>query len=106
MTLVEGWTEIPNAENLRGTVSAGPNKLRVHPDPEPNKVTFRQTLTATQVGTLDTFYLTTLVKGTTVFTEDHPRTAVATTWRFFRRPSVSHLNGNLYTASYELEIMP
>jgi hypothetical protein len=104
--LVEGYSESPPENTIRSANDVGPPKARQRSTTAPRPFTLKQFLTKTQVATLDTFYVTTLGYGASIFDWVHPRTGDAADFRFVSSPSYESLGGTAWMVTLNLELMP
>lgn len=92
---------------LRSPTSRGPAKVRRVQTDGPSPFQFDLNLTADQVESLRTFYVTTTAGGSVSFAHRHPRTrTLETTFRFVAKPQWVLLTPSLYRASVQLELLP
>lgn len=87
-------------------MDAGPAFQRVRYSAVPKPITGTLVLSASLVGTLDTFFHTTLNEGADEFDWYHPRTGVSVSMRFTSPPQYVPHSDDLWTVSLSLEIMP
>ncbi len=106
LTEVENLKETISERSIRSTMDAGPAKVRFNSNAIPDKLTFSQTLTTSQVNDLETFYITTLNGGAVTFDDLHPRLLITKTLRFTEPPSWEHVGGPLWRSQISLEVMP
>jgi len=107
--LDSGYSESPADNVIRSPMDVGPAKLRRRGTSMPQRISWQQILASTNVGSLDTFYITTLAYGSLDFTRVHPRTgSTATTMRFLSPPTYSVVKdspGN-WVVSFDCEVLP
>lgn len=96
---------VPNTV-IRTAMDAGPPKMRQRYTAGIRPFSMSFLLTATQVATLDAFFVTTLSGGSLSFTWVHPRTNNAATFRFVEPPQYSAVSGALYRVIAQMEILP
>jgi hypothetical protein len=104
--LLEGFREATPDTVLRTEMEQGPAKLRQRTTAGVRTLSVGYLLSAAQVATLETFYLTTLSGGAAAFDFTHPRTGAGVSCRFVRPPEYAAVNGNYFRAALELEILP
>ena len=105
LSVVNDYTEEIAERALRTEMDQGPAKVRRLTNAMPDKLKFTQLLTKDQVATLDAFYKTTLVGGSTSFTDTHPRTGASVSLRFTKPPTYQFM-GAIWKAAVELEVLP
>lgn len=104
--LLDGYQESPPATRIRTEMDSGVPKMRNRYSASVRPVTFSTLLTASQVATFDTFYVTTLAGGTLEFEWTNPRTTATVNFRFAAAPVYRQVNLDLYEIRLELEQMP
>jgi hypothetical protein len=100
------FEESAEDNRIRTDVDAGPAKVRPRYSAEVVRVRFDLRLTLTQVGTLETFYKTTLGYGADAFDWTDPRTGAACEFRFINRPAYRNIGGARWRTGIELERLP
>jgi hypothetical protein len=101
-----GYSESPPNNLLRTNMDVGPAKVRKRTLANVRSISGQMTLTAAQVATLDTFFVTTTNYGADAFTWVNPRTGVTATIRFVNPPAYTSLEGGMYSVALSLEILP
>jgi hypothetical protein len=101
-----GYSETAPNNLIRTNMDVGPAKVRKRTLANVRQLTVQFVLTSTQVGYLDTFYVTTTNSGADSFTWTHPRTTSPITLRFVNPPTYTPIEGGLYSVSLSLEILP
>lgn len=103
--LSEGYSETPPNIILRTEMDSGIAKIRRRYTAGVRQLSLSWLLTKTQVGTVDTFYVTTTLYGSLSFNITNPRTGTAVVARFKAPPDYSavDINGRV---SVKLEILP
>lgn len=99
------YQETPPNNLLRTQMDAGPPKVRRRYTAGVRPISFSIPVTKTDTETLDVFYVTTLKDGEQPFDWTHPRTGVATTFKFRREPTYTDF-GAIFYARLDLEILP
>jgi hypothetical protein len=84
--LESGYAEDLPDTNVESKMDAGPDKIRPRFSTANRRFTVVVRMDSSQTATFETFWDTTLKKGSIVFDWVHPRTRVATTYRFRRPP--------------------
>ncbi len=105
LPLLRGWQETAPDTIIRSTVDNGPAKLRQRFTAGVRPFQFGLLLTAAQVATLDTFYVTTLAGGSLPFDWTNARTGGAVSYRFVSPPAYTS-HDQFYHAALSLEVMP
>lgn len=103
--LEEGFSETLGDNTVRYQPDVGPPQLRRRATASPRRITGVMRMTAAQVDTHDTFYVTTLKDGSLSFDWNHPRTGAAATFIYSAPPVYQYRNGHWYV-SRQLEILP
>ncbi len=99
--------ETPPQSLIRTQMDAGVPKVRRRSTATVRQLSFQVMLSASQVSTLDTFFLTTTLGGSEEFDYTHPRTGAAVTARFTAPPTYADANtGDHFLTTIELEILP
>jgi len=104
--LINGYSESAADNLLRTSMDVGPAKQRRRSAAGPRPVSGSLKMTAAQIATFKTFYITTLLGGSLRFSWTDPITAAAVEMRFTGAPSWTAIGGDLYDVSLELEILP
>lgn len=104
--LYDGFEERVPLNTIRTEMEYGPPKVRRRSTAGIRTFALTFALTKSQVASLDTYYVTTLVSGTCQFTGAHPRTGADTSYRFVVPPRYSALSCDIWRASFELEVLP
>lgn len=92
---------------LRTSMESGPPKMRRRSTADFISTPFSFLVTTAEKEILDAFYLTTLSKVLPFDWTDFSVAALPTrAFRFVKAPRYKHLDGNLWTASIELEQLP
>lgn len=105
--LADGYQEPLPEMTIRSEMDAGPAKVRRRFTAAVRTIRCQLALTAAQVTTLDTFYVTTLAGGSLSFDWVHPRTQATVAFRFAAPPQLQpETGGSSWIASLELEILP
>jgi len=104
--LINTFKETVPDNILRTNMDRGVDKVRRRTTANARPIQFAMTLTEAQVSTLETFYVTTLGSGALEFTYVHPRTGDSVSARFAAPPAYSDINGIVYRAEIQLEIIP
>jgi len=101
-----GYDESPPDNLIRSKTDSGPAKIRrrTTANIRPYKTTLR--MTGTQVSTLETFYITTLVGGSLAFDWNEPRSQAVKSFRFVSSPKYSARGGDFWNVSLDLEQLP
>lgn len=104
------WTnyqETPPNLVVRTQMDSGPPKVRRRftAGVRPFKCGF-DVLTATEIATLDDFFLNTTGGGALRFNWIHPRTGVAAELRFVSAPAYTAIGGLSYSVTMDMEILP
>ena len=103
--LLTGYQESVQDTIIRTTMDQGPAKVRQRTTAAVRPIIVTYLLTAAQVTTLESFYVTEVAGGALAFSFTHPRTNAAVTARF-TKPLSYVPNGSLFTVTVALEIMP
>jgi hypothetical protein len=103
---VNSFEESPPQTTLRTQMEIGPDKVRKRFSAGIRPVSFKLILTAVQVATLDTFYVTGTSGGALRFDYTHPRTSAAVKARFIDTPRYKSIDPSYYEADVKLEILP
>jgi len=103
---ISGLSETPPNNVIRTKMEIGPAKMRRRSTSGPRPISGEQILTTAQVATLDTFYVGTLIDGTTAFDWTHPRTGAAVEMRFVSPPTYAPAGGDYWRVMLKLEILP
>src|SRR5690606_8662050 len=101
-----GFHETVPDNVLRSQTDAGPAKLRRRSTSGVRGLTLAYMLSKAEVAALESFYLDTLAGGIVSFTLAHPRTGGNVTCRFKKPPAYVALNGAVFRAGLELEVLP
>jgi hypothetical protein len=104
--LLENFHESAPETIIRTDMDTGPAKIRQRSTAGMRSLSLHYLLSASQVATLESFYLTTLAGGSLSFTFTHPRTVATVSCRFVRPPEYGDNNGSYFKVALELEIMP
>lgn len=104
--LQQGYQEDMPETTIRTQMDEGPAKIRRWGTAAVRNIKAQQTLTTSERAILDTFFNTTIQGGSLRFNWVHPVTKVAAEFRFTRPPVLTAIGADVFTASYELEIMP
>lgn len=91
---------------LRSPMDAGPPKVRPLYRSAPVDIVGDMVMTTAQVATLETFYDTTLDRGTDSFDWFHPRTRAAATFAFSARPGYAALGAGNWRVAMQFRIWP
>lgn len=106
LPLQSGSSETPPKNAIRTEMDAGPAKVRRRYTAAARAFSLRYHMTAAQIGTFDTFYVTTSQGQSLAFTWNHPRTNDACEGRFIpgsaQYSSIDH-EGDV---SVQIEILP
>lgn len=105
-SLLDGHLEAPQGTMLRTEVDAGPPMKRARYTAEVTRFSVPLLLSAAQVATLETFYLTTLGQGVDPFDYEHPRTHAIVEVEFVSRPTYIPAGAGYYRTMLELEMFP
>lgn len=102
----DGYEESPPDNILRTKMDKGPDKIRrrTTANIRPIKTTLR--MTGTQVETLETFYVTTLLSGSLTFDWVEPRSGTTAEYRFVKPPKYTALGSDFWGVAFDLEQMP
>jgi len=103
--LQDGYLEQPPENTIRTKMDVGPPKARRRATSAPRPIKCRQHMTAAQVVTFDTFYVTTLKSGSLPFEWQHPRTGSTVNFMFTEPPSYTPIGAEFYV-DMSLEVMP
>lgn len=107
LVAVDGYGEAPPDTIMRTNMGAGPAKVRRRSTAGIRPLSVLLDLDATQVETLDAFYVETLHGGAVAFDWIHPRTQVAVTLRFVRPPAYRPQGSDAsWRAAVQLEVLP
>ena len=101
------YQESPPKNSINTQPDVGPAKVRPRFTAGVRRVQFSLPLKASEVETLDVFYVTTLKYGSQPFDWKHPRTGADVTMRF--KPGTEPIytdRGDIFIARLELEILP
>lgn len=101
----EGYSESPPNNTIRSRIDSGAAKVRRRFTAGVRQLTVAYALTQTEVGYLDTFYVTTSKSGSLAFNYTHPRTGATVEARFLEPPVYSDFNW-LALATVKLEVLP
>lgn len=105
--LSQSFRETPPDGSLRTQMDKGPAKVRRRSTAMTRQIAFEMALDQDQLDDLDDFFTTTTYSGSDEFTFTHPRTSEVVSARFTSPPNYTDLNnGDYYTATIELEILP
>ena len=105
--LVEDFSESPPDVLIRTQMDAGPARVRPRYTAGVRPIMGKIRCTKTQVATLDTFYVTTLVFGSLPFDWISGRTGATVSYRFTKPPQYKpEGTKDLWTVTLELEVMP
>lgn len=103
----QGYSESLPDTNVETQMDVGAAKIRPRTSTTNRRFTFTVRMDAAQAATFETFWGTTLVNGSAVFDWVHPRTRVATTFRFRRPPPVPRpFGGDAVDYQMNLESVP
>ncbi len=102
----ESYKEQPPANTIRQSMDVGPPKTRQRSTDGPRPISGDMKMTATQISTLDTFYVTTTNHGADAFDWNHPRTAAAVSMLFAAEPEYRPISGIYWQVHLELLILP
>lgn len=91
---------------IRSAMDKGPEVVRRRTTANVQPISFTLRLTVAQRATLETFYNTDTISGSSVFVYSHPLTGVSGNARFVQPPSFSGDATTGIDASIALEIMP
>ncbi len=101
-----GWSEKLPEATIRTDTDSGPAKLRRRFTAATRDVSLPMALTETEATILDDFYVDDAKMGSLRFDWTHPRTGVATEFRFREPPNLTEPANGLYNVTLALEIMP
>jgi len=104
--LVEGFKEAAPDTSIRTQMDTGPARIRPRYTAGVRPIAGKISCDKTQVATVDTFYLTTLLQGSQSFDWAHPRTGVTVSFRFTKPPTYEPAHKDRWTVTLDLEIMP
>ena len=104
--LSDGYSETEDNNIIRTKMGTGPAKIRRRATAVPSKIGVAYILDKTQIAILDDFYSATLKSGSLSFNYTHPRTSVVENTRFLKPPEYSSQNGEYFSVSLQLEILP
>ena len=102
--LLGGYSESPPNMVIASSTDTGPGKVRLRTTAGVRPLQWSFILTAAQVASLDTFFITTIKGGSLSFTATDPRTSVSGTYRMKGYDLTR--NGLLYSASVEILLLP
>lgn len=103
--LVSGFLETLPNNVLRSKMDVGPAKLRRISTAADRPITGQIYMSAAQVATHDTFYVTTLKSGSLPFDWTDPRTDASVSFRYFGLPTYER-SGVDWIVSIKLELLP
>jgi hypothetical protein len=103
--LLENWQETPPNLIIRTSMEVGVPKVRRRATTGPRAMTWPLLLTSAQVDILETFFYTTILAGSVIFTHKHPRTGAATNNRI-KGPPVYTRIAQYYRCDLDWEIIP
>ena len=104
--LLEPTSEaVPAPSLIISEMDVGPPKRRQRYTKEVHRFSMTMYLTATQVGTLETFYITTLGHGVDSFDWVNPRTKAAATVWLASRPRYVAVTGTYWQVDFEIELL-
>lgn len=104
--LVDSFTEQPERDIVRSSVSAGPAKARRRTTAGVRRWSMQIRMTETELGNLDTFYVDTTAQGALRFDFTHPREGTLVEARFVRRPVYRLVTEDDYDVQIQLEVLP
>lgn len=104
--LVDGYQETLPNQTLRTEMDAGPAKTRRRTTAAVRSINAAYILTATELASLETFYLQTLSGGALSFLWPRPRGTGTWRCRFKKPPAIAAMNGRAFRAVLELEHLP
>ncbi len=104
--LLGTFSESPPDNIIRTSMDTGYAKIRRRTTAKARDLSYSLMLTAAQVTTLDTFYVTTTNSGADEFTYSHPRTGASHKARFTAPPQYQNVDKDIYSASVSIEILP
>lgn len=105
--LVAGYKESPPDVLIRTQMDAGPARVRPRYTAGVRPIIGEIVCTPTQVATLDTFYVTTLLQGSLPFDWISGRTGATVAYRFVKPPTYQPDGSKeLWLVKLELEMMP
>ena len=105
---VEGYVESPPDNLIRQSMDIGPDKVRRRQTSAVRKIECSHIMSVTQLGYLETFYVTTSYYGALAMDLPHPRLGTGSTVeaRFAAPPVYTPLGGISWRVSYSFEILP
>ena len=104
--LMEGYSESPPNNLIRQPMEIGPDKVRRRQTSAVRPIQCAQIMTGTQLGYLETFFITTSYYGALALDLPHPRTGVTVEARFAQPPVYSKVGPESYRVGYSWEILP
>jgi hypothetical protein len=104
--LISSYAEQRQNQVLRTEMDAGIPKVRRRFTAALTNLQVSWVLTDTQLSTLETFFVTTLLGGATAFDWTHPRTGAAVSARFVEPYAIKALRPDLFEVSAKVEVLP
>lgn len=104
--LLDRFRETAPNTLIRTEMEQGPAKMRQRTTAGVRTLSVNYLLSAAQVTTLDTFYVSDTAGGSIPFDYTHPRTGDALSCRFKSPPEYAPGNGLYFMTTLSLEIMP
>lgn len=104
--LLNGYSEQRVDANARSSVAVGPSKTRRRYTAVPVVFNCQWSMTTAQLAALETFYVTTLLEGSTSFDWPHPRSGSTVTARFVGPYTLSPYSTDAYTIGAQIEVLP
>jgi hypothetical protein len=106
MPLMDAYDEALAENTIRSQMEGGPAKVRRRFTSGVRKFSVAFRMTDTQAATLDTFYTDDTYSGSVAFELTHPRTGATLDFRFVTAPRITCQSPTIYTATFELEVLP
>ena len=104
--LVQSYSESPPDNLIRQSMDVGPPKVRRRQTAAPRIIRAAQNLSSTELGYLETFYVTTSYSGALAMDLPHPRTGSTVEARFKTPPTYTALGAGRWMVNYEFEVLP
>lgn len=101
---LSGYSESPPKMIIASSTDTGPGKVRLRTTAGVRPLQWSFILSAAQVTSLDTFFITTIKGGSLSFTHTDPRTGTSGTYRMKGYDLAR--NGLKYSASVEILLLP
>lgn len=103
---LNSFQESPPLNTIRTNMDKGADIIRRRTTANIRPISFNLHLTAAQLATLDTFFVSSTFSGSESFDYTHPRTGAGCTARFIEPPTYMEHEAVMYVAAIQLEILP